>query len=114
MTTKEGSLNDTIDTEIKVNTGTDGSMDHAHENQLPPMILAEASHGAGTATSLILLMTVAAGGLALGNVKIRGVGLGSAGVLFCGLAVGGLGFKLDPSVLEFLREFGLMLSLIHI
>jgi len=109
MTTKEGSLNDTIDTEIKVNTGTDGSMDHAHENQLPPMILAEASHGAGTATSLILLMTVAAGGLALGNVKIRGVGLGSAGVLFCGLAVGGLGFKLDPSVLEFLREFGLML-----
>lgn len=72
------------------------------------MILADASHS-NTAVSLVLLMTVAAGGLALGNVKLRGVGLGSAGVLFFGLAVGSFGFKLDPSVLEFLREFGLML-----
>ena len=73
------------------------------------MILADATHGNGTAFSLALLMVVAAGGLALGNVKLRGVGLGSAGVLFFGLIVGSFGFKLEASVMEFLREFGLML-----
>ena len=36
------------------------------------MILADASHS-NTAVSLVLLMTVAAGGLALGNVQLRGV-----------------------------------------
>jgi len=68
-----------------------------------------ASSSVSTASSLILLSSVAAGGLALGAVKVRGVGLGSAGVLFVGLIVGSLGFGLDHAVLEFLREFGLML-----
>lgn len=62
-----------------------------------------------TAASLVLLASVAAGGLALGAVKVRGIGLGSAGVLFVGLGVGSLGFGLEHSVLEFVREFGLML-----
>ena len=69
--------------------------------------IAHAPHA--TAQSLILLTSVAAGGLMLGAVKIRGVGLGSAGVLFAGLLVGALGFGVEPGVLEFLREFGLML-----
>lgn len=64
---------------------------------------------ATTSESLILLSTVAAGGLALGSVKVRGIGLGSAGVLFVGLIVGSFGFGLEHAVLEFLREFGLML-----
>ena len=64
---------------------------------------------ATTAESLILLTAVAAGGLMLGAVKVRGVGLGSAGVLFAGLIVGSFGFRMAPEVLEFLREFGLML-----
>lgn len=72
------------------------------------MTLALAS-SPSAASSLILLSSVAAGGLALGAIKIRGIGLGSAGVLFVGLIVGSLGFGLDHSVLEFLREFGLML-----
>ncbi len=66
-------------------------------------------HSSNTATSLILLSAVAAGGLALGAVKLRGVGLGSAGVLFVGLLVGSFGLGMDPAVTEFLREFGLML-----
>ena len=57
----------------------------------------------------MMLSFVGAGGLALGSVKVRGIGLGSAGVLFAGLIVGSLGFRLDHAVLEFLREFGLML-----
>ncbi len=62
-----------------------------------------------TAYSLVLLTVVSAAGLAMGAVKIRGIGLGSAGVLFMGLLAGSLGFSLDHSVLEFLRELGLML-----
>ena len=61
------------------------------------------------AASLMLLSSVAAGGLALGAVKVRSIGLGSAGVLFAGLLVGSLGFQLEPNVAGFLREFGLML-----
>ncbi len=62
-----------------------------------------------TASSLILLTTVSAAGLALGNLKIRGIGLGSAGILFVGLFAGSFGFGLDHAVLEFIRELGLML-----
>ncbi len=71
--------------------------------------MTDLSHPASTAASLILLSSVAAGGLMLGAVKVRGVSLGSAGVLFAGLIVGSFGFGLDHAVLEFLREFGLML-----
>lgn len=69
----------------------------------------EPAHSISTASSLILLCSVAAGGLMLGAVKVRGVGLGSAGVLFVGLIAGSFGLALDHAVLEFLREFGLML-----
>lgn len=65
------------------------------------------------AQTVLLLSAVAALGLALGNVKVRKVGLGVAGVLFAGLAVGHFlgrrGVHLDPHVLEFAREFGLIL-----
>jgi putative transport protein len=54
-------------------------------------------------------MSVCASGLVLGAVRIRRVGLGSAGVLFTGLLAGSLGFQLDHEVLDFLRELGLML-----
>ncbi len=62
-----------------------------------------------TASSLVLVATVCAGGLVLGSLKLRGIGLGSAGVMFVGLLAGSLGFRLDHEVLEFLREFGLLL-----
>lgn len=75
---------------------------------MTPDLTAQLPH-ASTAASLIALSAVAAGGLALGSIKIRGVSLGSSGVLFAGLLVGALGFHLEPSVMEFLREFGLML-----
>lgn len=52
-------------------------------------------------------------GLALGNIKYRGIGLGTAGVLFAGIILGYLGFRMDqpvdPHVLEFVKEFGLVL-----
>jgi putative transport protein len=61
------------------------------------------------ARTVILLAAAGAAGTALGKLRVRGVGLGVAGVLFAGLALGH--FKLAPNheVLDFVREFGLIL-----
>ncbi len=59
--------------------------------------------------SIIVVCAVAAIGLALGSVKIRGVGMGIAGVLFIGLAFGHFGVVINPEVAHFVREFGLIL-----
>src|SRR3954471_16202629 len=48
-------------------------------------------------------------GMALGSVKFRGVGLGTAGVLFAGIVVGHFGNPIDPRTLDFVKEFGLAL-----
>jgi putative transport protein len=60
---------------------------------------------AGLAT-LSLAVTL---GLALGAVRVRGVRLGIAGVLFSALLFGQIGLSVDPRVLEFLRDFALIL-----
>jgi len=52
---------------------------------------------------------VAALGHFLGGLRVRGVGLGVAGVLFAGLLLGHFGLEIDPQVMEFAREFGLIL-----
>lgn len=66
-------------------------------------------HGHTIATAVILLALVAATGLALGSVKLFGIGLGIAGVLFTGLIFGHFGFSINEEVLDFAREFGLIL-----
>ncbi|MGC2853859.1 putative transporter [Novispirillum sp. DQ9] len=48
-------------------------------------------------------------GLALGSVRVRGIGLGVGGVLFAGIGLGQLGIGGDREVMEFLKEFGLIL-----
>lgn len=61
------------------------------------------------ARTVILLAAAGAAGTAFGKLRVRGVGLGVAGVLFAGLVLGH--FKLAPNheVLDFVREFGLIL-----
>jgi putative transport protein len=61
------------------------------------------------AAAILTLSLVAIGGLALGNLKVRGVGLGVSGVLFAGLLAGHLGLRLPHDVLAFARDFGLIL-----
>jgi putative transport protein len=61
------------------------------------------------ARTVVLLGLAGALGTAFGKVRVAGVGLGVAGVLFAGLVLGHLGFSLDQHVLEFVREFGLIL-----
>jgi AspT/YidE/YbjL antiporter-like protein len=59
--------------------------------------------------SVLVIALVAALGLALGAVRVRGAGLGVAGVLFAGLLFGHLGVVVEPKVVEFARDFGLVL-----
>ena len=48
-------------------------------------------------------------GMALGSLKFRGIGLGTAGVLFAGIALGNFGEPVDHQTLAFVKEFGLIL-----
>ena len=48
-------------------------------------------------------------GMALGSLKFRGVGLGTAGVLFAGIIVGHFGNPVDRRTLDFVKDFGLIL-----
>ena len=61
------------------------------------------------AQSVIVIALVAMVGLSIGAIKVRGLGLGIAGVLFAGLAAGHFGLAINHSTLEFAREFGLIL-----
>jgi putative transport protein len=56
-----------------------------------------------------ILALVCVAGMLLGSCKVRGVGLGSAGVLFAGIIAGHFGKPVDKATLEFVKEFGLIL-----
>ncbi len=61
------------------------------------------------AHAVLILSLVAGIGLAVGSIRIRGVGLGVAGVLFSGLVFAHFGAHVNHEVMEFVREFGLIL-----
>jgi putative transport protein len=61
------------------------------------------------AQAVLAISIVAAVGLALGSLGFRGVRLGTAGVLFVGIFFGQLGMHIDERILEFVRDFGLIL-----
>ena len=63
----------------------------------------------GVAEALLVLSAAAAAGLTLGQVRVLGVRLGVGGVLFAGIALGHFGVTLDAPMLDFVREFGLVL-----
>jgi len=61
------------------------------------------------AWAVLVLMLVAIAGLLLANIKIKGVGIGVTGVLFAGILAGHFGLHIDKAILEFVRDFGLIL-----
>lgn len=61
------------------------------------------------AWAVLVIMVVGFLGLAVASLKIRGIGIGITGVLFAGILTGHLGFRVKPEILEFVREFGLIL-----
>jgi putative transport protein len=71
--------------------------------------LTELITGDTVAHALLTLTLVAASGVLLGSLQIKGIGLGIAGVLFSGLLFGHFGFHINPQMMEFVREFGLIL-----
>src|ERR1044071_1592245 len=48
-------------------------------------------------------------GMTFGSLRFRGIGLGTAGVLFAGIIVGHFGNPVDHHTLDFVKEFGLIL-----
>lgn len=61
------------------------------------------------AEPILVISLTAILGLLLGSIRVRGMKLGVAGMLFSGLLLGHLGLSLDPHLLAFLKEFGLVL-----
>jgi putative transport protein len=61
------------------------------------------------AHAVLVLAAVGMLGLALGSVKVRSIGLGIAGVLFAGILLGHFKITINPEILHFVREFGLIL-----
>jgi putative transport protein len=72
-------------------------------NWLAPLLTNHVAYG------MLVLCAVAALGLTLGSLKIRGLGLGIAGTLFVGILFGHFGLNIDPDVRNFLQEFGLII-----
>lgn len=56
-----------------------------------------------------MLAFVCVAGMALGSIRIWGIGLGTSGVLFAGIVVGHFGEEINHSTLAFVKEFGLIL-----
>lgn len=65
--------------------------------------------GSGIAHSVFLIALVIAVGMLLGRIKIGKVSLGVTLVLFVGIFFGALGMQIEPGVLHFVKEFGLIL-----
>lgn len=63
---------------------------------------------------LFVYSIVIALGMGLGRIKIFGVSLGVTFVLFTGLLLNYLGMKINPTVLGFIRDFGLILFVFFI
>jgi putative transport protein len=71
--------------------------------------LLELSRTNPTAHAIAILSLVCVAGMSLGSVKVRGIKLGTAGVLFAAILVGHFGKPVDHHTLEFVKEFGLIL-----
>ncbi|HQK71047.1 MAG TPA: putative transporter [Bacteroidales bacterium] len=66
------------------------------------------------AHAILVYCVIIAAGVALGKVKIFNVSLGITFVLFAGIAAGHFGFVTKHEVIEFVRDFGLILFVFSI
>lgn len=70
--------------------------------------------GTGIAHSILLFAVVIASGLWLGRFKIKGISIGSTWILFLGIILSHFGFTANPTVLAFMKDFGLILFVFSI
>lgn len=62
-----------------------------------------------TAGAILILALVIASGLYLGRFKVKGISLGSTWILFVGIALSHFGLRINPTILSFIKDFGLIL-----
>jgi putative transport protein len=62
-----------------------------------------------TAHAVAIISLVCVAGMSLGSIQVRGVKLGTAGVLFAAIVTGHFGKPVERHTLEFVKEFGLIL-----
>ena len=65
--------------------------------------------GMSIAHSVLVLCGVAAIGVLLSRIKFWGVSLGVTWILFVGIVAGHFGLTVEPNILQFIKEFGLIL-----
>lgn len=70
--------------------------------------------GTGIAHNILLFAFVIATGLLLGKYKFKGISIGSTWILFLGIVLSHFGFRADPTVLAFMKDFGLILFVFSI
>ena len=70
--------------------------------------------GTGIAHTVLLFAFVIASGLWLGKFKVKGISIGSTWILFLGILLSHFGFRGDPTVLAFMKDFGLILFVFSI
>ena len=76
--------------------------------------LSELVFGTGIAHSVFVFALVISIGVVLGRIKIFGVSLGITWILFVGIAFGHFGLNIDPTILHFMKEFGLIVFIYSI
>ena len=65
--------------------------------------------GAGIAHSILVFAVVIAIGLYLGKFKIKGISIGSTWILFVAILLSHFGLRVDTTVMNFMKDFGLIL-----
>ena len=74
-------------------------------------LLTDTNSIAHTALIYAAIITI---GLAVGRIKVKGISLGVIGVLFVGLFFAHFGAKVNPEVLGFTRDFGLIIFIFFV
>jgi putative transport protein len=59
--------------------------------------------------SLIVILMAIAAGVFVGRIKVKNVSLGVSAVMFTGLVMGHVGYRINEDILDFIRDFGLIL-----
>ncbi len=65
--------------------------------------------GGGVAHSVLILALTISLGVMLGKIKVAGISLGVTWILFVGIFLSHFGMRIQPNLLHFLKEFGLIL-----
>lgn len=63
----------------------------------------------GTAGAILILALVVASGLYLSRFKFKGISIGTTWILFVGILLSHFGLRIAPTMLSFIKDFGLIL-----